>query len=103
MRRPNWRWTMTSAPLMAAIPALAQESAEQQVMDLANQDRAQQGLAPLKWDPALAQAAAEHAQLMAQQPALSHPYTGEPDLVARTAAAGAHFGSIDDTAAWGPT
>ena len=58
MRKPNWLWTMVLAATMAAIPALAQESAEQQVMDLANQDRAQQGLAPLKWDPSLAQAAA---------------------------------------------
>ena len=65
MRKPNWLWTMAMAAIMAAIPALAQESAEQQVMDLANQDRAQQGLAPLKWDPALAQAA------------------GQPDLAAR--------------------
>jgi Cysteine-rich secretory protein family len=103
MRKPNWLWTMVLASMMATIPALAQESAEQQVMDLANQDRAQQGLAPLKWDPALAQAAAEHAQLMAQQPALSHQYPGEPDLVARTGAAGAHFRSIAENVALAPT
>jgi len=89
--------------LAVAIPALAQQSAEQQVMDLANADRAQQGLPPLKWDPALAQAAAEHAQLMAQQPALSHQYPGEPDLVARTAAAGAHFRSIAENVALAPS
>ena len=66
------------AATMLAMPAWAQQAVEQQVMDLANADRAQQGLAPLKWDPALAQAAADHAQLMAQQPALSHQYPGEP-------------------------
>src|SRR5277367_4919601 len=103
MRKSNWFWTTVLAATMAAIPALAQESAEQQVMDLANQDRAQQGLPPLKWDPALAQAAAEHAQLMAQQPSLSHQYPGEPDLVARSGAAGAHFRSIAENVALAPT
>src|SRR5271156_1121031 len=103
MRKSNWLWTTVLAATMAAIPALAQESAEQQVMDLANQDRAQQGLAPLKWDPALAQAAADHAQLMAQQPALSHQYPGEPDLVTRGGAAGAHFRSIAENVALAPS
>jgi hypothetical protein len=95
--------TTAMAVVLMAIPALAQESPEQQVMDLANADRAQQGLAPLKWDPALAQAAAEHAQLMAQQPALSHQYSGEPDLVARAGGAGAHFRSIAENVALAPS
>ena len=69
---------MALAAAMLAMPAWAQQPAEQQLMDLANADRAQQGLAPLKWDPALAQAASEHAQMMAQQPELSHQYPGEP-------------------------
>jgi hypothetical protein len=103
MRIPNWLWTIVLAVTMAAIPALAQQSAEQQVMELANRDRAQQGLGPLRWDPALAQAAAEHAQLMAQQPSLSHQYPGEPDLVARTAAAGAHFRSVAENVALAPS
>ena len=72
-------------------------------MDLANADRAQQGLPPLKWDPALAQAAAQHAQLMAQQPALSHQYPGEPDLDARAGAAGAHFRAIAENVALAPS
>ena len=72
-------------------------------MDLANQDRAQQGLAPLKWDPALAQAAAAHAQIMAGQPELAHQYPGEPDLAARCGAAGAHFRIIEENVALAPT
>ena len=64
------------AAAMLGMRAWAQQAVEQQVVDLANADRAQQGLAPLKWDPALAQAAADHAQLMAQQAALSHQYPG---------------------------
>src|SRR5260370_35034363 len=68
------------AATMLAMPAWAQQPVEQQVMDLANADRAQQGLAPLKWDPALAQGAADHAHLMAHQPALCHQYPVEPAL-----------------------
>src|ERR1700735_380845 len=101
MRIPKWLLTIALGAL--ALPALAQQPAEQQVMDLANADRAQQGLPPLKWDPALAQAAADHAQLMAQQPALSHQYPGEADLVTRCGAAGAHFRSIAENVALAPS
>ncbi len=40
---------------------------------------------------------------MAQQPALSHQYPGEPDLVARGSAAGAHFRSIAENVALAPS
>jgi hypothetical protein len=103
MRKSQWIWTMTLTATMAAMPCLAQQAAEQQVMDLTNADRAQHGLAPLKWDPALAQAAAEHAQRMSEQPALSHQYSGEPDLVARGGAAGVHFRSIAENVALAPS
>ena len=94
--------TLVLMMLPVGMPLLAQSPAEQQVMELANADRAQQGLAPLAWDAALAQAASDHAQLMAQQGALSHQYAGEPDLVARGAAAGAHFRSIAENVALAP-
>jgi hypothetical protein len=90
------------AVILTVIPILGQESPEQQVLELANADRAQQGLPPLKWDSALAQAASQHAQMMAQQPALSHQYPGEADLVARAGAAGAHFRSIAENVALAP-
>jgi hypothetical protein len=99
MRKQQCLWMMMLAAAMLAMPAWAQQPAEQQIMDLANADRAQQGLAPLKWDPALAQAASEHAQLMAQQPELSHQYPGEQDLAARCGVAGAHFRSIAENIA----
>jgi Cysteine-rich secretory protein family len=102
MRKPYWPLTMALAALVVA-PALAQQPAEQQVMELANADRAQHGLGPLKWDPALAQAAAQHAQIMAGQPALSHQYDGEPELEARGGAAGAHFRSIAENLAVAPS
>jgi hypothetical protein len=40
---------------------------------------------------------------MAQQPALSHQYPGEPDLVARAGAAGSHFRSIAENVALAAT
>jgi hypothetical protein len=101
MLKSSWL-TLVLMVLPVGMPLRAQPSAEQQVMDLANADRAQQGLAPLAWDAALVQAAADHAQLMAQQGALSHQYAGEPDLVARGAAAGAHFRSIAENVALAP-
>jgi hypothetical protein len=103
MRKPQWLWTIALTATLAVAPAFAQQSAEQQVMDLVNADRAQQGLAPLRWDPALAQAAAQHAQLMSQQPELSHQYPGEPDLAARAGAAGAHFRLIEENVALAPS
>jgi uncharacterized protein YkwD len=108
MRKPHWLSAMVLAGTMAAVPVLghqarAQQAAEQQLMELTNADRAQQGLPPLKWDPALAQAASQHAQLMSQQPALSHQYPGEPDLDARCGAAGAHFRAIAENVALAPS
>jgi uncharacterized protein YkwD len=108
MRKSNGVSMMIMGATLAAMPvfvqcAMAQQSPEQQVADLINADRAQQGLPPLKWDPALAQAAAQHAQIMSQQPApLSHQYPGEPDLVARAGAAGVHFRSIAENVAEAP-
>ncbi len=95
-----------STILLAAVcvvPLAAQSSPEQLVADLANQDRAQQGLPSLTWDPALAAAATQHAELMAQQPALSHQYEGEQDLASRAGSAGAHFRSIAENVAMAPS
>ncbi len=100
MQARHWLLLTMLAGTMAAS---AQQGTEQQVMDLTNADRAQQGLQPLKWDPALAQAAAEHAQTMADQSALSHQFPGEPDLVARAGAANAHFRSIAENVALAPS
>ena len=44
--------------------AHAQSMEARQLMQATNEDRAQQGLGPLKWDPALARAAQTHAELM---------------------------------------
>lgn len=61
--------------------------AERQLLDLANQSRAQAGLSPLQPDDGLTQAARAHAAEMADQQQLSHQLPGEPSLSQRLAAA----------------
>ena len=70
-----------------------------QLVELANQSRAQAGAGPLKWDAALASAARRHCLRMAAEEALSHQYPGEPELGARAQAAGAHFSLIEENVA----
>jgi hypothetical protein len=88
------------------LPALAQRRptvAEQYLLAMANQERAQRGIQPLAWDEHLAAAARQHALRMAQQNAISHQFPGEPALESRTAAAGARFSLIAENVAIAPT
>jgi len=59
------------------------------------------GLPALAWSAPLAQSAQAHAKIMAQEPALSHDYPGEPGLVERGKLAGAHFQTIAENIAAG--
>jgi hypothetical protein len=74
----------------------------QQILSLTNQDRAEHGLQPLKWDASLAAAAQAHTGRMANEKSLSHQYPGEPDVSARAVQAGAHFQAIAENTAMGP-
>ncbi len=60
--------------------------AEAELVDLINESRRQQGLAPLTVDPRLTQAARKHSQLMASRGALSHRLPDEPSIPNRFAA-----------------
>jgi uncharacterized protein YkwD len=60
--------------------------AERELFNLANQARAQAGLAPLQMDDGLTQAARAHAAAMAAQQQLSHQFASEPSLPERLAA-----------------
>lgn len=60
--------------------------AEQELLDKANADRRQQGLAPLKMDISLVRAARAHAAEMAAKNQLSHQFSGEPSPTDRIAA-----------------
>jgi uncharacterized protein YkwD len=61
--------------------------AEQQLLDLANQARAQAGVPRLTLDTGLCQAARAHAQAMFVARQLSHQFEGEPSLPQRLATA----------------
>lgn len=76
----------------------------QQLVVLANQARAQAGVPPVKWDPALAQAALRHTRRMASEGgAIQHDYPGELALSERAGLSGAHFDLIEENIAVGPT
>ena len=90
---------------LAALPALGQQSsvAEQYLFSAANAERVQRGLPTLGWDTTLYRAAAYHADVMAAHGGISHQFSGEPELSARGAEAGAHFSVIAENVAMAPT
>lgn len=96
-------------PIFIAILALAATAvpaqqgatvAEQYLLQLTNQHRAEHHLPALAWDPALARAARNHAAVIAAHPGpAEHQYAGEPDLKSRTFAAGAHYSVVSENVA----
>jgi hypothetical protein len=102
------RNAITSALLcLVLLPGASARSQAQddsrRIFELTNQDRVQHGLATLRWDDALAAAAQAHAERMVQAVSLSHQYPGEADLTQRAASGGAHFRSIAENIALGPS
>jgi len=94
------------APYGANSPGYAEpdlRAAVGQIFDLANQARAQAGVATLAWDTALAAAALQHCRMMAAAGPISHQYRGEPELSSRAAQAGAHFSVIEENVAFAPS
>jgi uncharacterized protein YkwD len=77
--------------------------AEQYLLAAANEDRANQGLPPLRFDPVLAEASSIHAREMANHEDISHQFDGEPELAARGANAGVHFSLISENVGEAPT
>jgi len=73
----------------------------QELFGLANNVRAEQGLRPLEWDPALASAALQHCLRMVGKAQISHQFDGEPDLNVRAGDAGAKFSQISENVATG--
>jgi uncharacterized protein YkwD len=92
-----------SANLIVVYAAPQTASAERALFDAANRERAAQGLAQLRWDNALANAARQHALLMAQRNTLSHQFPGEAALQDRARVAGARFTEIAENVAEGPS
>jgi uncharacterized protein YkwD len=81
----------TVKPAAASAPDIPftdfDSAAEQQLLDLANQARAQAGAPPLTLDSGLSQAARAHAEAMFAARQLSHQFANEPSLPQRLAAA----------------
>jgi uncharacterized protein YkwD len=89
--------------LMSASTCMAQADAspaESALLQMANQFRAEHGVAPLAWNSALARAARKHAKLMVSAAGdMEHQYPGEPDMIARAAQEGAHFSAVAENLA----
>ena len=91
---------LLAAPLVAQQP---RSVSEQYLFSAVNAERTQRGLPALQWDPVLYRAAEYHADAMAAHNAISHQFSGEPELSARGAAAGAHYSVISENVAMGST
>jgi uncharacterized protein YkwD len=74
----------------------------QQIVDLTNQMRAQNGLPPLTVDPRLAEMAQIHARDMAQFDVMAHtlPQAAQPDLQSRAAFVGYSFTALGENIAF---
>jgi uncharacterized protein YkwD len=96
---------LTVSLLFSWTSATAQPRADLAVLQLfqaINRERAANGLPALKWDDALANAARQHAELMADQGSLSHGFLGELSLPSRATRAGARFSWLSENVAEGP-
>jgi Cysteine-rich secretory protein family len=89
-------------PSLHAAPAQA-SAADMTLLNAANRDRGAAGLPALQWDAALASAARQHAELMAQRNTISHQFPGEPAMQDRARRAGARFSLIAENVAEGPS
>jgi uncharacterized protein YkwD len=97
--------TLAISSLFSCISVIAQpkpELAGQQLFQAINREREANGLPPLKWDDALANAARQHAEMMAEQKSLSHGFQGELSLPSRATRAGARFSWLSENVAEGP-
>jgi uncharacterized protein YkwD len=69
----------------ARVSSSEDTAAERDLMELANRDRREAGLPPLRAAEGLTAAARAHAQLMVANAQLEHQFSGEPSLLQRIA------------------
>jgi hypothetical protein len=93
---------LSSTALCAQSPPPDLQQDVSELLTLTNQDRAAQGLGPLRWSPELAQAAQSHDERMVQRNDLQHQFPDEPDVPTRAGQAGAHFRTVAENIALGP-
>jgi uncharacterized protein YkwD len=73
-------------PVSATQASFNEDSAaERELLELANKDRQEAGVPPLRADESLTAAARAHAQLMVENAQLEHQFSGEPSLLQRIA------------------
>jgi uncharacterized protein YkwD len=80
--------------VLGCIPSHTQTAAthsERRLFNLVNQERQAQAVPSLKWNDALATAARQHAEVMAQHGEAQHVFPGEANMSARAREAGARF------------
>ena len=82
---------MVLAPLSMRGQAEFDSAAEQLVLEQLNEARQQAGLAPLKSNPELVEAARQHSLAMAQRHTLSHQLPDENNVQGRLQTTGVHF------------
>jgi hypothetical protein len=95
---PVWLLLASIATCGVAAAATPEELG---LFQMTNSARVAQGLPPLQWDDALADAARAHVVLVLQNGKLSHRYANEEDLSVRVAEAGGHFGIVAENIAMG--
>jgi hypothetical protein len=90
--------------VLSSLPVHAQTSvAVRYLLSALNQERTSRGIAPVRLDATLTQAALAHANQMAEHGSISHRFPGELELSARGSAGGARFDRITENVAEGPT
>jgi hypothetical protein len=90
--------------ILSSLPVHAQNSvALRYLLSAINQERTSRGIAPVRLDTALTEAAVDHANLMADHGSISHRFPGELELSARGSATGGRFDRITENVGEGPT
>ena len=103
-RKPKPAAFVQSAAPAYQFSFASQADAENQLLSLANQVRAEAGVPPLQWDEGLTRAAREHAATMAGQQQLSHQFSGEASVHQRlTAATPLHLDRAGENVAYAAT
>jgi uncharacterized protein YkwD len=90
-------------PVLCAAQGQQDRQDEQTLFRRLNAVRAAAGIAELKWDPLLAQAAREHAERMAREGNISHRFPGELPMAKRLQQAGVHFSASAENVADAPS
>ncbi|MBI3644602.1 MAG: CAP domain-containing protein [Acidobacteriales bacterium] len=100
--RSSQRSTQPTPKLLsAAVPSSTEDyAAESALLDLANQRRKEAGVAPLRMDESLNEAARAHARLMVDRQQLSHQFDGEPSLMPRLRESGLQLNQAGENVAY---